>query len=342
MVETPTTATASDAPRPGWLRAGLAGWAAMLGFATLLSAPAHAAEKRIALTFDDVPRHAGGFFTPDERAIKLIASLARAGVEQAGFFVTVGNLERPAGRGGEDRIRAYVAAGHVIGNHTTTHPWLSRTAVEEYLADVDRAEAWLHGRAGHRPWFRFPFLDEGGKDLAKRDAVRAALRERGLKNAYVTVDNYDWYLDSLASSAEQEGRSMSMDRLRDLYVETLVQAAGFADGIAEQVLGRSPAHVLLLHETDLAALFVEDLVEGLRAAGWRIVTIDEAYADPIADREPDTWFLGSGRVAALAHEKGWEPRALVHERTDEAVLDGLFAERVLEPAGTPPEARSSR
>jgi peptidoglycan/xylan/chitin deacetylase (PgdA/CDA1 family) len=305
---------------------------AILGVAALLATPAVAAEKRIALSFDDVPRHAGGFFTPDERAIRLIASLARAGVEQAGFFVTVGGLDRPDGRGGEDRIRAYAATGHVIANHSTAHPWLSRTDVAEYVADIDQAEAWLHGRAGYRPWFRYPYLDEGRRDLAKRDAVRAALGERGLMNAYVTVDNYDWHLDGVASRAKREGRPMSMPGLRDLYVETLVQAAEFSDDIAVRALGRSPAHVLLLHETDLAALFVEDLVGGLRGAGWRIVTMDEAYADPIAAREPDTWFLGGGRVAALAHEKGWEAEALVHERTDEAVLDRLFAERVLEPA----------
>jgi peptidoglycan/xylan/chitin deacetylase (PgdA/CDA1 family) len=249
--------------------------------------------------------------------------------------VTVGGLERPDGRGGEDRIRAYAAAGHVIANHTASHPWLSRTDVGDYMADVDRAEAWLQGRAGHRPWFRFPYLDEGRRDRAKRDAVRVALRERGLMNAYVTVDNYGWHLDGLASRAKREGRPMSLQGLRDLYVETLVQAAELIDDIAVRALGRSPAHVLLLHETDIAGLFVEDLVEGLRAAGWEIVTMDEAYADPIATREPDTWFLGGGRVAALAHEKGWEPQTLVHERTDEAVLERLFAERVLAPADKP-------
>ena len=83
-----------------------------------LSTPVSAEEKRIALSFDDVPRHAGAFFTPDERARELIAELERGGVAQAGFFVTTGNLDRPDGKGGEDRIAAYVAAGHVIANHS--------------------------------------------------------------------------------------------------------------------------------------------------------------------------------------------------------------------------------
>ncbi|GAA0472428.1 hypothetical protein GCM10009096_11950 [Parasphingorhabdus litoris] len=287
------------------------------------------AEKRIAISFDDIPRHTGGFFTPDERAIKLIAALADAGVEQAGFFVTTGNLDKEAGQGGEDRIRAYVAAGHVLGNHTKTHPWLWKTAVEDYVAEIDEVEKWLKGRPGYRPWFRFPYLDEGRRDLDKRDAVRKALSERGLINAYITIDNYDWHIDRLASQAAKQGKVMDMDALRDLYVETMIDTSNFYDDIAVQTIGRSPAHVLLLHETDIAALFIDDLVRELIADGWQIITMDEAYKDPIARTEPDTWFLGSGRVAALAHIKGSTPRELVYERTDEDVLSRLFAERVL-------------
>ena len=301
-----------------------------------LAACASAAEpthRRIALSFDDVPRHAGAFFSPDERTAELIAALRRGRVRQAGFFVTTGNLERPAGVRGEARIARYVRAGHVVANHSHGHRRLSRTAAADYLADLDRAETWLRRRPGHRPWFRFPFLDEGGRDTAKRDSVRAGLAARGLRNAYVTIDNYDWHLDALASTARREGRTLDMDALRDLYVETLVDTAAFYDRMAVETLGRSPVHVLLLHETDLAAMLVDDLAAALRRTGWEIATIDDAYRDPIAASEPDTWFLGGGRIAALAQIGGREPRSLVHPRTDEAELSRLFRERVLRQDG---------
>ncbi|WP_245942212.1 polysaccharide deacetylase family protein [Sphingomonas gilva] len=303
-------------------------WLAALWAVFALAAPA-AAQKRIALSFDDVPRHAGAFLTPDERTERLIAGLKEGGVDQAAFFVTPGNLEKPDGEGGEARIDAYVRAGHVIANHSYSHKWLSRTPAADYIADIDRAAAWLKGRAGYRPWYRFPFLDEGRGDLAKRAEVRAALAQRGLANGYVTVDNYDWHLDALANEAKREGREMDMAALRDLYVETLVGAANFYDRIAREALGRQPAQVLLLHETDLNAMYIADVVAGLRKDGWEIVTIDEAYRDPIAAREPDGWFTNGGRVAALAQDAGGAPKDLIDPRTDEDVLTALFQARVL-------------
>jgi peptidoglycan/xylan/chitin deacetylase (PgdA/CDA1 family) len=303
--------------------------------AMLLTASPVEAAKRLALSFDDVPRAPGAFFSPDERTRLLIESLDRADVDQAAFFVTTGNLDRPYGAGGEARIAAYVAAGHVIANHSHSHRWLHRTPAEDYVADLDRAAAWLAGRRGYRPWHRFPFLDEGREDLTKRDAVRAALRERGLRNGYVTIDTYDWHLEDLARNAVQQGKAIDRDALRDLYVEALVELAEFNEQRAVETLGRSPAHMILLHETDLAAMFIADAVAALRARGWEIVPADEAYRDPIAVIEPETTLLGSGRIAAIAHAAGRPPRELVSSWTDEEVLSRLFAQRVLHEAPTP-------
>lgn len=300
----------------------------LLALAGCASLPGPQPAKRIALTFDDVPRQRGAFFTPDERTDRLIAGLKRAGVRQAAFFVTPGNLLEPDGAGGEQRIAAYVRAGHVIANHSFSHRHLSATPSEEYIADIDRAEAWLKDRNGRRPWFRFPFLNEGRADKGKRDAVRAALKARGLRNGYVTVDGADWNMEALTTSAAKAGKPIDMAALRDLYVETMVGAAEFNYALARRILGRSPAHVLLLHETDLAALFVTDLAAGLRKAGWTIVTADEAYRDPLGQAAPDVPSAQGTLTEALAWEKGLpEPRW--YDRASPRIADPLFEQRVL-------------
>lgn len=306
---------------------GMKRWLVAVLAALLMAMPA-AAQKRIALTFDDAPRARGPFLTPEERTARIIAGLRKAKVRQAAFFVVPGNLAAPDGAGGEQRIAAYVAAGHVIANHSFSHPALKSMTAQAYLADIDRAGDWLKGRRGLRPWYRFPFLDEGGTDKAKRDAVRTGLAARGLSNGYVTVDGSDWNFENLTAQARKAAKPIDMAGLRDLYVETHVESAEFADRLAEQALGRQPVQVMLLHETDLAAYWIADLVAALRAKGWTIVTADAAYRDPIAKLHPDTPSAQGNLLEAIAWEKG-VPAPRWYERNTLSIADPLFRQRVL-------------
>ncbi|WP_239987516.1 polysaccharide deacetylase family protein [Sphingosinithalassobacter portus] len=282
--------------------------------------------KRIAISFDDAPRGPGAFLNPDERPAMLIAALKGAGVDQAAFFVNPGRIS--AGDRHEKAIDAYVAAGHVIADHSFTHPRLSGSSAEAYLANIDRAEAWLKDRPGYRPWFRYPYLDEGGRNKGKRDAVREGLVARGLRDAYVTVDGSDWHIEQLAVDAGRAGQLIDMDALRDLYVETHVLSAEFTYDLTERTLGRPIPQVMLLHETDLAALFIGDLVQALRDKGWEIVTMDAAYADPVYAEKPDTPMAAGTLVEMLA----WEHKVTGmrwFDRNEQAVGARLFRTRVL-------------
>jgi peptidoglycan/xylan/chitin deacetylase (PgdA/CDA1 family) len=298
------------------------------------AAPAHA-QKRIALSFDDVPRQRGAFMTPDQRTEALIAALKRAGVTQAAFFLNPGNLyDNDDGEGGVRRIRAYVAAGHVIANHSWSHPHLTALTARVYLADIDRAAAWLKGRRGYRPWFRYPYLDEGGKDKVKRDAVRKGLAARHLRDGYVTIDGSDWNMDELTTAAIAAKKPVDMKALHDLYIETLVGAADAYDDIAVKTLGRSPAHVMLMHETDLNALYIEDFAAALRADGWDIIPVDDAYADPISQIVTDVPSAQGTLTEAMAWQKGL-PAPRWYDRDDLKVIDSLYNRRVLHETAVP-------
>ena len=308
------------------LRAILALLAAACLAACATATPDAGGAKRIALTFDDVPRNAGAFLTEDERTTRLIDGLERAGVEQAAFFVTTGNLGQTTG--GAERIARYIAAGHVLANHTHSHPHLSEVSADAFLADIDRASAWLAQQPSNRPWMRYPYLDEGRDDRAKREAVRAGLAARGLSNGIVTIDASDWHYDDLATQAKAAGQAIDMAALGELWVESHVQSAEFNDDLARRVLGRSPAHVMLLHEADVTALYVADLVAALRANGWIIISADEAFADPLAKMLPDVPSAQGTITEMVAWERGF-PAPRWYARNNQALATAEFERRVL-------------
>lgn len=283
-----------------------------------------AAAREIALTFDDAPRPATALLSQRSRSQLLLQGLERAGVEQAAFFAVAGGVDAAGAR----RLRRYARAGHLIANHSLNHTHMREMSGQAYLLDVAEADRVLRRLPGFRPWFRFPFLGEG-ETLLKRNEVRAGLSAMGYQQGYVTIDTYDWYIDGLAQRAAESGATIDLGALGALYVEAMTASAAFYDDLAVAHLGRSPRHVLLLHENDLAALFVERLVAALEADGWKIITVEAAYADPISDELPQTLLLGQGRVAALAVDRG-APRSSVfgpYEEEDE--LDALFRARVL-------------
>lgn len=286
----------------------------------------NAHEKRIAFSFDDVPRGPGAFLDVGQRPQMLIAALKAGGIHQAVFYANPGRIS-PSNKGTE-ALAAYAAAGHLIANHTSSHIALSSVSAETFLADVDAAENVLKTKANYRPWLRFPQLDEGGSDMMKRDAVRAGMKMRGLRHGYVTADGWDWYMESRTLDAKRAGKAMDVDALRDLYVETHVDSAEFSDRLARRMFPKPPVQMLLLHETDLAALFVGDLARALRAKGWEIVSADSVYDDPMAAMIPNSEVTNGTWLEMLAWEKGlkgnrWFPRNNIPEARK------LFAERVL-------------
>ena len=127
---------------------------------------------QIALTFDDGPNDAA---TPE-----LLDVLARHGV-RATFF-SIGNFVRQR----PEITRAVVAEGHLLGNHTMSHPKLSMepaARVRQELADCSAVLEDLTGVAVK--FFRPPFG-------ARRPVVLRIARELGLVPVTWNVTGYDW------------------------------------------------------------------------------------------------------------------------------------------------------
>ena len=128
--------------------------------------------REIALTFDDGPNDAA---TPE-----LLDVLARHNARATFFMMGSYARQRPG------LVRAVVAAGHMIGNHTMTHPKLSLTSAARVWKELAECSAVLEDITGEAvEYFRPPFG-------ARRPVVLRIARELGLTPAMWNVTGFDW------------------------------------------------------------------------------------------------------------------------------------------------------
>ncbi len=280
--------------------------------------------REIALTFDDAPTPDSALMTGAERTDKLIAALMSVQVEDVMFFIKADYIND----GTKKRLLKYADAGFHFGNHSYSHRSAEKIPNDEYLADVYRAHLLIKDLPNFLPYHRFPYLHPG-KDQNAIHYLQQELTQLGYRDGYVTVDNFDWYISALLTKAVEEKKAVDFDRARDFYVQTLIQSIEFYDALAQKALKRSPRHVLLLHENDAAALFVDDLVIALRKKGWKIISPQKAYQDKIAKLYPETRFQKQGRIAAIAESRGVPEIELRHESENESYLAEAFKAAVM-------------
>lgn len=286
-------------------------------FFSVCSLPTSARE--IALTFDDAPTPDSALMTGAERTDKLIGALQSVGVKDVMFFVTGKNVNDETRK----RLLKYTEAGFHLANHSYSHRSAEQITHDDYLSDVYRAHLLIKDLPNFLPYHRFPYLHPG-KDKNAIHYLQQELTQLGYHDGYVTVDNFDWYISALLAKAVEEKKDIDYDKARDFYVKSMINSIEFYDAIAQKALKRSPQHVLLLHENDAAALFVDDLVIELRKQGWKIISPQKAYQDKIAKLYPETRFQKQGRIAAIAESKGIPETELRHESENEIYLAEAF------------------
>jgi peptidoglycan/xylan/chitin deacetylase (PgdA/CDA1 family) len=276
--------------------------------------------REIALTFDDAPTPDSALMSGAERTDKLIAALKQAKVPDALIFVKAGYINSQSAI----RLRQYVDAGFHLASHSFSHQSANQLSVDDYAVDAYKAHLALKPFANVLNFHRFPYLHYG-KNLTEINQLQSLLGELGYKDGYVTVDNFDWYISALITKAAEEKKVIDYENARDFYVNSLYESIEFYDAIAQKTLKRSPRHVLLLHENDAAALFIGDLIQHLRNKGWKIISPQQAYKDPIAKKFPQVAFHKQGRVAAIANSKGAPEAELRHASENENYLNQAFA-----------------
>ena len=274
--------------------------------------------QQIALTIDDAPGANGQVYQGMERSQVLIQQLNDANVSQIVFFV-IGKWADS--QRGLKRVQLYADAGHLIANHSYHHWDVDKVKTTTYTHDILKAEEVIRDTPNFTKWYRAPLLHEGNT-REKRDQLRAFLTQHGYLNGYVTVDTWDFYINHLIQKGLKEGRHFNTENLRKVYLDHMWHAVEFYDRVARQFFSYPVKHTLLLHDNDVTALFIKDLVEFLREKGWTIISPEDAYTDPLLKAAPDVLLNNQGRIMAFAKSKGYQGPYRSGE--DEHTIEEMF------------------
>jgi peptidoglycan/xylan/chitin deacetylase (PgdA/CDA1 family) len=161
------------------------------------------------------------------------------------------------------------AAGMLVGSHSYAHDDFTEETTEEIRADLTLAQSVIHAHTGVTPrWFHSPFN-------AWNPAYNVVLPELGLQIAWPTINPKDW-----AGTTPQ------------VMIDSVLASA-------------APGGVIQLHDMTNRTNTLEALpamIDGLRAAGYELVTIDEQWSGTIEGTVTESGGPAADGAAVTAYD----------------------------------------
>lgn len=181
--------------------------------------------KCVALTFDDGPSADSG---------RLLDTLKAKGVKATFFVLGQRVKEHPAA------VRRMVKEGHVVGNHSYSHPEFWPLKASVIASELTRTSKAIEHASGQKVTLLRPPYGECN------DTVREVERELGLAQILWNVDSRDW---------------------------ATLDSAKTISTVLKQV---KPGSIVLLHEIHQSTRdALPTLIDKLRKAGYTFVTVPE-------------------------------------------------------------------
>ena len=283
-------------------------------------------ERRIAITFDDLPWVMNRNEPPldlDKYFGRLMTSLKQAEVPAIGF-VNDGKLYAHETLRPERllMLENWLDAGFELANHTAWHSDLHEIGVSAYENDILQGERSLRpllAKRGLTPkWFRHPFL-RTGRSPEDKTRITDFLAKHGYRTAPVTINSSEWIYALAYRNALTNGNdSAKLAKLRNEYIVYMLAKLDYYERRSSDLLGYRVPQILMVHANELNADSITDLVIAIRGRGYRFVTLDEAVADRAylrpdgyvgelgtswihrwakAENRPETFFHGAPRTA---------------------------------------------
>lgn len=176
----------------------------------------------------------------------------------------------------------WVENGHHVGNHTHNHASLNWLDADQYIRNIEAADAWI-GRwveAAPRRCFRF-CMDMWGDTECKCAEVLNYLRERDFLPVPVSAAFHDFSWHAAHLRVTRRGTADELKTFQDQFVASAVHQLRVSAANARATFGRDPVLIWLIHGTAIGAQCLERILSAFRAADVDFVSLDEAMDDAV-------------------------------------------------------------
>ena len=181
----------------------------------------------IALTYDDGPN--------DIVTERLLDVLAHSNVSATFFLIGRYVRQRP------QIARAIASAGHLIGNHTMTHPWLAWQSAARIRQELTSCNAILEDTLG------IPIRHFRAPHGARRPAVLSIARSLGLTPVQWNIIPKDWQPVGAEEIAARTVRGITRNQQHNRASNVVLHDGG-QKGLGQPRLPTVEATKLLLHK----------------------------------------------------------------------------------------------
>ncbi len=215
----------------------------------------------VAITFDD---------GPDERWTPKILDILKEKKASATFFVIGKNMANKPGL-----VAREVREGHDVGNHTWTHPDISKVSAAQAAVELSATQRLFETITGRSMrLFRPPYFGDAEPSTPREVAPLLTGQTQGYLAVGLRIDPDDWDHPDATTAA----------RVVDVALTRLAETSSSG--------GRPPGQVILLHDSggdrSRTVEALPKLIDALRAHGYKIVTIGDLAGMTNAEAMPPT------------------------------------------------------
>jgi len=177
----------------------------------------------------------------------------------------------------------WIAKNMELGNHTYSHTRFSKLSLNEFEDDTVRADVVTRslltseGKAEH--YFRYPALDRG-RSPEDRLTFERFLKNRGYQIAPVSIENADYQFNDVLADARAHHASRIAAETKLLYLKHTEAMLDYVENSSRMLFGREVPQVLLIHDNELNAEFLDTLLTMLEHRGYHFIRLEEALSDP--------------------------------------------------------------